>query len=306
LTITGTNAANPRLSTGIAGLDDRLGGGLLPGTLTVVIGPSGVGKTQLGLHSANAGLSQEGKRGILFDMNARVDPQSHAEYAQRMFDWRLASVDPGRASNLANYFAVGRSRGDYLHIFDLSGRRVTLHEAGFDAWHDWQTELSTKLTQTIDFFYGNFVAGVRRCVVDGFEPADRQHESIQFELFEYIYHQVLRKDADWVARDLFREHYRANATAAAAHAYEYCDVACMMLYTSHESMLDALIERPLQDSDLFVGANTVIYLGKIRDGRKLRRALYVAKHRGSDCSEEIATYSISDAGLSVDNDGASP
>ena len=37
-----------RLSTGIGGLDPLLGGGLIPGTLTVVVGASGIGKTQLG------------------------------------------------------------------------------------------------------------------------------------------------------------------------------------------------------------------------------------------------------------------
>ena len=44
-----------RQSTGIASLDDLLGGGLLPGTLTVVMGATGIGKTQLGLGYANAG-----------------------------------------------------------------------------------------------------------------------------------------------------------------------------------------------------------------------------------------------------------
>ena len=38
-----------RLPTGIVRLDAALGGGLLPGTLTVVIGATGVGKTQLGI-----------------------------------------------------------------------------------------------------------------------------------------------------------------------------------------------------------------------------------------------------------------
>ena len=33
-----------RLSTGVEGLDERLGGGLLPGTLTVVVGSTGIGK----------------------------------------------------------------------------------------------------------------------------------------------------------------------------------------------------------------------------------------------------------------------
>jgi len=33
---------NSRLSTGVEGLDELLGGGLLPGTLTVVVGSSGI------------------------------------------------------------------------------------------------------------------------------------------------------------------------------------------------------------------------------------------------------------------------
>ncbi|NLY99037.1 MAG: recombinase RecA, partial [Pirellulaceae bacterium] len=37
--------SNRRLSTGIARLDDLLGGGLLPGTLAAVVGSTGIGKT---------------------------------------------------------------------------------------------------------------------------------------------------------------------------------------------------------------------------------------------------------------------
>ena len=48
--------ATDRLSTGISDLDDLLGGGLLPGTLTVCAGATGIGKTQLGLHFANQGM----------------------------------------------------------------------------------------------------------------------------------------------------------------------------------------------------------------------------------------------------------
>ena len=71
----------------VAGLDELLGGGLIPGTLTVVVGSSGIGKTQFGLHFLEAGRRQEGRRGVIFDMSARIDPQSHAEYAERMFAW---------------------------------------------------------------------------------------------------------------------------------------------------------------------------------------------------------------------------
>lgn len=53
---------NTRFSTGIPALDDLLGGGLVPGTLTVVMGATGIGKTQLGLQFADAGRKQEGQR----------------------------------------------------------------------------------------------------------------------------------------------------------------------------------------------------------------------------------------------------
>lgn len=293
-------ASTPRHATGVAGLDERLGGGLLPGTLTAVVGASGIGKTQLGIQFANAGLAQEGRRGILFDMNARIDAQSHAEYAQRLFQWRFQSGSPFDAAQSAQFFSTDRTHGEYLHVFEQSGRRVTQREAGFDAWHDWQAELSTKLGQTIAFFYGNFAQGVRRAVVDGIEPADRKSDSIQFELFEYVYHQILRKESAWVARDLFREHYREMAAQVEQHAYDFRQVACLLLYTCHETMLDGLIERPLEDGDLLAGANTLIYMGKIRDGVKLRRALYISKHRGSACSDEIAFYSIDDNGLKLE------
>ncbi len=52
-----------RHSTGLPALDDLLGGGLLPGTMTVVLGATGIGKTQLGLQYSRAGLAQEGESG---------------------------------------------------------------------------------------------------------------------------------------------------------------------------------------------------------------------------------------------------
>ena len=289
-----------RLTTGIDGLDERLGGGLLPGTLTVLVGSTGIGKTQFGLQFAHAGLEQEGMPGIIFDMTARGDSQNHADYARRMFGWEPVTGDPEARIDLTRFFAADRPRDDYLHIFDTHGRRVTRNDLDFDAWHDWQAELARRLNTTIAFFYGNFVRGVRRAVIDGIEPVDRPSDSVQFELFEYIYHQILRKDAEWVARDLFREHYRENAEAVAAHTYDPRPIGCMLLYTSHETTLDGLIERPLDEGDLLANANTIIHLGKIREGTRFRRAMYVTKHRGSVCPDEIIPYTIDDRGIKLE------
>jgi KaiC/GvpD/RAD55 family RecA-like ATPase len=288
-----------RLSTGISQLDELLGGGLLPGRLTVVVGATGIGKTQLGVQFAEAGLQQEGHRGIIFDMTARGDSQSHAEYAERMFGRKLAVADAAAKPALDQYFADDRKLADYLHIFDRRGKRVTRRDLDFDAWHDWQAELSARLATTIEFFYGNFTRGIRRAVIDGIEPVGKPSDSIQLELFEYVYHQILRKESDWVARDLFRERFAANVAAIEQHAYDHTQIGCLLLYTSAESTLDELIRRPLDEGDVLANANTIIQLGKIRDGNKVRRALHIAKHRGSKVSDEIVLFDITDDGLQV-------
>lgn len=289
----------PRLSTGVPGLDKLLGGGLLPGTLTVVAGATGIGKTQLGLQFAHAGQAQDGRPGIVFDMTCRGDSQSHADYARRMFGWELARADAAGKVDAASVFDPAARPGDYLHVFDYHGRRVTRNDVDDDAWRLWQAELAARLAATIGFFYGSFIRGCRRAVIDGLEPVDRASQSIQLQLLDYIYHQILRKDPDWVARDLLRQDFRRHAKQVAAHPYDPAQIGCLALYTSRETMLDDLISRPIEEGDLLSNANTVIYLGRIRDGAKLGRGLYVAKHRGSACSEDVVPYTVTDRGLSL-------
>jgi KaiC/GvpD/RAD55 family RecA-like ATPase len=288
-----------RLSTGNADLDDLLGGGLLPGTLTVVSGATGIGKTQLGIQFARAGALQEGRRGVIFDMSSRGDAQSHAEYALRLGNWRLSPAETSQPPSPEEIFDLARPLGDYLRVFDYQGRRVTRRDLDSDGWQDWQAELARKLAVTIAFFYGNFTRGARRAVIDGIEPTERPSESIQFELFEYVYHQILRKDHDWVARDLLRERFRSHAAEVERAAYDPAAIGCMLLYTSPEAMLDDLISRKLDEGDVLSNANTVIYLGKTREGRKLGRALYIAKHRGSACTDEIVPYTIGEKGIEI-------
>ena len=288
-----------RLSTGLPRLDELLGGGLLPGTLTVVLGATGIGKTQLGIHFAEAGRRQEGERGIFFDMTSRGDSQSHADYAQRMYDWTITQQSPDIPLLMHEIWDRSKVRRDSLHVFKQTGKRVTMSDLDDDQKIEWKAELNRKLEQTIAFFYGNFVQGVRRCVIDGMEPADRASDSFQFERFEYIYQQILRKEAEWVARDLFRVKYRENAEAISQHAYDHADIGCLLLCTTHETMLDALIERPIESGDVLSNANTIILMGKTKSEGQMGRALYVTKHRGSACREEIVPFTIDATGLVV-------
>ena len=81
-----------RVSTGLPKLDAMLGGGLLPGTLAVVYGATGIGKTHLGLTFADHGRVADGACGIVLDMNGRGDSQQHDEYAARLFGWTLTAT----------------------------------------------------------------------------------------------------------------------------------------------------------------------------------------------------------------------
>ncbi len=54
-----------RVSTGVPGLDATIGGGIPIGSNTLVFGPSGVGKTLLGMHFLDAGAAA-GEKGLLF------------------------------------------------------------------------------------------------------------------------------------------------------------------------------------------------------------------------------------------------
>lgn len=295
-----TSQNTTRLSTGIPALDQRLGGGLLPGTLSVIVGATGIGKTQLGIQFARAGQAVEPRGGVLFDMSARGDSQNHQAYAHRICGWELEARVGQQQFAALRVLEDDFDPGDYLHVFQYVGQRVTRDDLDWEQWHTWQAELNSKLQHAIGFLYANMVRGCQRVVVDGIEPVDRASQSIQMNLFEYVYHQILRKDPQWVARDLFREHYRQYAEAAARRAYDPQQVSCLLLATSHEIMLDDLISRPIEQGDVLSNANTVILMGKTRDGNRMGRALYVAKHRGSGLSEEITPYRIDDGGIVID------
>ncbi|MDG1897250.1 MAG: ATPase domain-containing protein [Fuerstiella sp.] len=286
-----------RHSTGIPRLDEALGGGLIPGALAVVMGATGIGKTQFGVSYAHAGIEQEGQSGVIFDLTTRGDSQGQTDYADRIFDWKLRTRQLVDRIDPAIVWDAAEIRSDYLHVFHRGGRRVTIGDMQPEEWQEFKADLMRRLDQTIAFFYGNFVHGVRRAVIDGVEPTEKDSDSFQFHLFDYIYHQILRKEHDWLARDLFRVHYRSQEEIVKRHEYDHGHISGVLLYTCHEVMLDDLISRPIQSGDVLSNANTIIMMGKTRDGNKIGRALYVAKHRGSACEESILPYHITEQGI---------
>jgi circadian clock protein KaiC len=77
-----------RVTSGISGLDDTIATGWLRGTATLVVGPSGAGKTSLGLHFLRAGLD-EGEPGLL--VNFQESPTQLARMVTN-FGWDPAQM----------------------------------------------------------------------------------------------------------------------------------------------------------------------------------------------------------------------
>jgi KaiC/GvpD/RAD55 family RecA-like ATPase len=292
--------ATARQAFGIEGLDAMLGGGLLPGTLTVVAGATGAGKTQVGLKWAEMGLVAEGRRGLICDLTSRGDAQNHHAYALEQFGWDLVEHSIDGPTDLARVWDFEAPLGDYFHPFARSGRRVTRRDLEPDDWHAWKSDLARVLRGSAAYFYSHFVRGSRRVVVDGIEPTERFAESIQFEFFEYLYQQVLRKEDEWAAREVFRELYRANAEKVHAHRYAHRTIGCLYLYTTPHVLLDDLMAQPIGEGDIFSNANTIILMGRTKEVGRMGRALHVAKHRGSAGSDEIRPYRLTDRGLVID------
>jgi circadian clock protein KaiC len=90
-------ASSERLTSGIAHLDDMIASGWLRGTATLVGGPSGAGKTALGLHFLKAGV-EHGEPGLLVGFQ-----ENPTQLARMMtgFGWRPdALLGPARLDHL--------------------------------------------------------------------------------------------------------------------------------------------------------------------------------------------------------------
>ncbi|MGH7382406.1 MAG: RAD55 family ATPase [Candidatus Methylomirabilales bacterium] len=290
-----------RVSFGIETLDQMLGGGLLPGTLTVVYGATGVGKTHLGLTFAFHGERYEGARGLIFDMTARGDSQRHDEYAKRLFGWELEAwnhtVWPGQPDPFPPPLALERMR--YCHQFDYGGRleEYQVHKPeGREFRRTWLAAYAQRWKAVIPFFYFQFAAGARRVVVDGVDPTQVPLESVQLHTFNELYRKIIHQDGEVLGMEILIPVWR-HRDFIEQHRYNHREVATLLLVTTQETLLPDLIARKVEEGDVGAWANTILVMGKQIKGGEVGRGLYVGKHRGSACSSDIAEYVITEQGL---------
>jgi circadian clock protein KaiC len=120
-----------RVRSGIAGLDELIETGWLRGTSTIVAGPSGAGKTVVGLHFLRAGV-QDGERCLLVGFQ---ESPTQMERIIRNFGWRYDDlVGPGKLEILYASpidLVIDEIAGEILGRVERDGvRRVVLDALG--------------------------------------------------------------------------------------------------------------------------------------------------------------------------------
>jgi len=288
-----------RVTTGIPKLDEMLGGGLLPGTLTVVYGATGIGKTNLGLTFAHHGRRVDGAPGIIFDMNARGDSQQHHAYAERLFGWPLGRWTHTVPPMAEPYPPPEQLEAFYCDTLSWVGKLREYQVAtpdGVEFDWNWKATYSQALYTVRPFVYFHLAAGSRRIVADGIEPMDVPADYIQPYVFDELYRKVLHRDSDTLGMEVCLPVWKHRAFID-AHRYDHAAVTTVLLVTTEETMLEHLIARKVAAGDIGAVANTVLVLGSERVGRRLARFLCVIKHRGSAKSDDIAEYRVTEQGF---------
>jgi len=294
-----TTPEKSRVSTGLLRLDSMLGGGLLPGTLTVVYGATGIGKTHLGLTFASHGQVADGRRGIVFDMNARGDSQQHHAYAERLFGWPLARWTHTVTPMAHPFPADGQMDAYYCDALPWVGKlrdyQVPTPD-GFEFDWNWKAMYNHALYTVRPFVYFHLGEGSRRIMVDGIEPMDVPADYIQPFLFVELYRKTIHRDAETLGMEICLPVWQ-HRDYIDAHRYDHAAVTTLLLVTTEETPLEHLLARKVAAGDIGAVANTILVMGSERVGQRLARFLAVVKHRGSAMSDEIAEYRVTPTGL---------
>jgi KaiC/GvpD/RAD55 family RecA-like ATPase len=288
-----------RVSTGLERLDQMLGGGLLPGTLTVVYGATGIGKTHLGVGFAHHGRSADGAPGVLFDMNARGDSQQHHEYAARLYDWPLKRWTHTVTPMADPYPPDDQMEAFYCDAFPWVGklRNYQVPTAdGLELDWNWKAMYNHAFYTARPFAYFHLAAGSRRIVVDGIEPMDVPGDYIQPFIFDDLYRKVIHRDDEILGMEICLPVWKHRAFID-AHLYDHTRVTTLLLVTTEETRLEHLIGRKVAAGDIGAVANTIVVMGSERVGNRVARFLSIVKHRGSAMSDEIAEYRVGEHGI---------
>ena len=275
------------------------GGGLLPGTLTVVYGATGIGKTHLGLTYASHGRVADGRPGILFDMNVRGDSQQHHAYAERLFGWPLRRWTHTVTPMADPYPPPGELDAYYCDAFPWVGklREYQLPSPdGFEFDWNWKAAYNPRSTRC-----GRSCTSIsaRARGASWWTASSRWTCPPTTSSRTSSTSSTGRPSTATPRRWAWRSACRCGSTARTSTRTSTTTpaVTTLLLVTTEETQLEHLLARKVASGDIGAVANTILVMGSERVGPRLARYLAVVKHRGSAMSDEFAEYRVTEHGL---------
>jgi hypothetical protein len=261
-----------------------LGGGVLPGTMVLIRGARGAGKTKLALGFAARGHDEEGRRGLVLDLSLKGDEQRHRPYAKVQSGWSLGPWDLDRPKILKKWPSerTVAARG-YFHMAasDYEVESVDRDRLTFEEFEALNHRFDYRMALLEPFLFFHRYYGARRIIVDGLEPTGDPRGSVQHRLLHRLYARLLQASPGDLGREALRQGYGRSRARVARARFQARDAAVLVLETSQETSLDRLIRARVPPGALDPLATTVILMGERDLGDRVVPAVFVAKHRGA-------------------------
>ena len=294
-----------RVSTGLRAARQMLGGGLLPGTLTVVYGATGIGKTHLGLAFASHGRVADGAPG---------HPLRH-ERARRLAAAPRVCRAPLRLAAQA-LDAYRHAHGGSVSAAGADGRvllrRVSLGRASCASY---QVPTAGRARVRLELEGDVQPRALHRAAVRVLPPGAGsrgasswtassrwtcRRDYIQPYIFDELYRKVIHRDGETLGMEICLPVWKHRAFID-AHLYDHArgDHAPARDHRGDPARAPASPARsPRATSARWRTPSS--YWGASGSAIAARRAsCAVVKHRGSAMSDEIAEYRVTEQGLEL-------
>jgi len=256
-----------RVSTGVAGLDAMLGGGLIPGRPYVVSGPTGSGKTILAMHFLAAGLAH-GEAGLMVTLD---EPPNEVKANVTAFGWDLGRLKILDATPDVKAHKRQRSVidvGTTLDVRDMEQVGEIRQSSGVRALevsiHGVQKMLKQEFFQRLERNRERY----KRIVVDSLTA---------LKMFT-----MQGEDSRIMIQSFLRFLSELEATTV---------------------IVSERLNPKILETEFFLSRGEIRF-HKWLDGNVIRRAASIEKFRGSSFDDRIRPMSISNTGMIVDPQGA--
>ena len=256
-----------RISTGVAGLDTMLGGGLIPRRPYVVSGPTGSGKTILAMHFLAEGLGR-GEAGLMVTLD---EPPNEVKSNLSAFGWNLdrlkmldATPDIKAHKRQRSVIDVGTT----LDVRDMEQVGEIRQSSGIRALEVSVHGIQKMLKQEYFGHLERTKQPYKRIVVDSLTA---------LKMFS-----MQGEDSRIMIQSFLRFLSELEAT-------------CLIV---SERLKPTVIE-----TEFFL-ARGEIRFHKWLDGNVIRRAISIEKYRGSRFDDRIRPITITNAGITVDSQGS--